>query len=81
MDVRGFLFFCETGGRSKSKADTRFRQGTLSEIGLGWKYNDQLGCTFVSLKFTENSRAVTTLEFNGGTVVTELLLPNGCRKR
>lgn len=38
----------------------------LSEIGFGWKYNDQMGFTFVSLKFKENSRTVTTIEFNGG---------------
>jgi hypothetical protein len=78
--VRGF-FLCESGGRPKSKVDTRFRQGTLSEIGLGWKYNDQLGFTSVSSKFRENSRAVTTIEFNKGIVFAGLLLPNAWRKR
>jgi hypothetical protein len=75
------FFLCESGGRSKRKVDTRFRQGTLSETGPVWKNNDQLGSTFVSLKFRENSRAVTTIEFNGVIVFTGLLLPNGWRRR
>lgn len=60
------FLFCENGGRSESKVDTRFRQGTLSENCLGWKYNDQLGFTCVSLKFKENSRVMTTTEITEG---------------
>jgi len=75
------FFSCESSGRSKNKVDTRFRQGTLSEIGLRWKYIDQLGFTYISLQFKENSRTVTAIEFNGGTVFTKFLLPNGWRRR
>jgi hypothetical protein len=71
MDVRGnpSFFVCESGGRSDSEFDARFRQGTLSETGLGWKFNDQLVFTFVRLEFKENFKAVTTIEFKGGIVL------------